>query len=201
MNGERNDRPSLLLVDDDDVFAGVLGRALEGRGYAVQTAHDIETAMRVIAIDPPEYAVVDLRLASESGLTLVERLHAADAHTRIVMLTGYASIATAVEAVKLGATYYLVKPSDADEIVAALDRHAGDANTPVSSKPLCVGELEWEHINKVLTEHAGNISASARVLGMHRRTLQRKLAKRPGRDRALAPESGADDLEDCGDGA
>lgn len=181
MNEERNDRPSLLLVDDDEVFSAVLGRALERRGYAVRIAHDADTATRLIASEPPEYAVVDLKLPRESGLALVARLHAADENTRIVMLTGYASIATAVEAIKLGATYYLVKPSDADEIVAALDRREGDAGVEVKPKPMSVGRLEWEHINKVLAENEGNISATARELGMHRRTLQRKLAKRPVR--------------------
>ena len=113
---------------------------------------------------------------------LIEKLAALEAGTRIVMLTGYASIATAVEAIKLGATHYLAKPADADEIVAALQRTAGDATTPVADSPLSVDRLEWEHIQKVLAEHGGNGSATARALKMHRRTLQRKLGKRPVRE-------------------
>jgi two-component system response regulator RegA len=179
MTMSREELPSLLLVDDDRVFADVMGRALGRRGFQVQLAHDAETALGLIAVEAPEYAVVDLKLPGDSGLVLVEALKAADVNTRIVMLTGYASIATAVEAIKLGATYYLTKPADADAVVAALERHGGDASVPVGDKPLSVNRLEWEHINRVLMEQNGNISATARVLGMHRRTLQRKLGKRP----------------------
>ena len=181
MTAPRDDLPSLLLVDDDTVFARVLGRALTQRGFQVNILHDAESAVRQIAGDPPEYAVVDLKLPGDSGLALVAALKAADENTRIVMLTGYASIATAVEAIKLGATYYLTKPADADAIVAALNRHDGDPMFPVGEKPLSVNRLEWEHINRVLMEHNGNISATARILGMHRRTLQRKLGKRPAK--------------------
>ena len=179
MSTPREDLPSLLLVDDDKVFADVLGRALSRRGYQVQLAYDAESALALIAGEPPEFAVVDLKLPGDSGLVLVQALKAADVNTRIVMLTGYASIATAVEAIKLGATYYLTKPTDADAVVAALERDTGDASVPVGDKPLSVNRLEWEHINRVLLEQNGNISATARVLGMHRRTLQRKLGKRP----------------------
>jgi len=126
--------------------------------------------------------VVDLRLGDASGLGLIEALHALDPRTRIVMLTGYASIATAVEAIKLGATHYLTKPADPDEIIAALGRTSGDADIPVAAHPPSVERLEWEHIQKVLNQHQGNISATARALKMHRRTLQRKLAKRPVRE-------------------
>jgi two-component system response regulator RegA len=131
--------------------------------------------------ESPEYAVIDLRMPGPSGLELVKKLKALDPHTRIVVLTGYASIATAVEAIKLGATHYLAKPADADEIVAAFSRDSGDAAAPVTAKPLPLSRLEWEHIQKVLAECDGNISETARRLGMHRRTLQRKLAKRPAR--------------------
>ncbi|MDD5296430.1 MAG: response regulator transcription factor [Rhodocyclaceae bacterium] len=177
-----SDRPSLLLVDDDPVFRSVLARALTRRGYAVASACDVAEALEMATAQPPEYAVLDLKMPGESGLVLIERLMELDPGTRIVMLTGYASIATAVEAIKLGATHYLAKPADADEIVAALDRIEGDASTPVSDSPLTVDRLEWEHIQKVLAENQGNISATARALKMHRRTLQRKLSKRPVRE-------------------
>lgn len=176
---DRDDRPNLLLVDDDETFCSVLARALEKRRFQVTIAHDVEAALAAIQENPPEYAVVDLKLLESSGLALVPKLKAADEQTRIVVLTGYASIATAVEAIKLGATYYLSKPADADEIVAAFYRDSGDKFTPVNEKPLPVERLEWEHINRVLMENHGNISATARALNMHRRTLQRKLNKYP----------------------
>jgi len=173
------DCPSLLLVDDDPLFCEVLAGAMSKRGFAVTVAHDVDNALQVIGDQAPEFAVVDLSMPGPSGLVLVERLHALDAYTRIVVLTGYASIATAVEAIKLGATHYLTKPADADEIVLALQRTQGDAAAEVAAQPMSVNRLEWEHIQKVLSECDGNISEAARRLGMHRRTLQRKLAKRP----------------------
>lgn len=176
------ERPSLLLVDDDDAFRRVLGRALEKRGFAVSAAADVESASALAQASPPEYAVIDLKMPGPSGLVLVQRLKELDAETRIVMLTGYASIATAVEAIKLGATHYLAKPADADEIVNALMQIAGNPDVAVSCDPLSVERLEWEHIQKVLAEYEGNISATARALKMHRRTLQRKLCKRPVRE-------------------
>ena len=122
---------------------------------------------------------IDLKMEGASGLTLIPQLTALDAQTRIVVLTGYASIATAVEAIKLGANYYLTKPTDADEIVAAFHREEGNVSIPITAKPMSVNRLEWEHIQKVMLDCGGNISAAARSLGMHRRTLQRKLFKRP----------------------
>ncbi len=175
------DRPTLLVVDDDATFARVLRNAFEARGYAVCVAHDVAQGMAAAQADPPEYAVIDLKMPGPSGLELVAKLKELDPATRIVMLTGYASIATAVEAIKLGAVHYLAKPADADEILAAFRRDEGDATTPVQPKPLSVARLEWEHIQKVLTECDGNISETARRLNMHRRTLQRKLAKHPAR--------------------
>lgn len=169
--------PSLLLVDDDETFCNVMARALHRRGFEVAVAHDAESAVSMAEAEPPEYAVVDLRMPGDSGLVLVRRLHAMDPATRIVVLTGYASISTAVEAVKLGATHYLAKPVDADEVIAAFHKAEGDDSVSVASNPLSVDRLEWEHIQRVLTEHGGNISATARALNMHRRTLQRKLAK------------------------
>lgn len=176
-----DEAPSLLLVDDDDTFRRVLARALTRRGYAVRVAADVAQARALAEADPPEYAVVDLKMPGESGLALVAALYALDAGTRVVVLTGYASIATAVEAIKLGAVHYLAKPADADQIVAAFGRIDGDAQVPVSDTPMSVDRLAWEHIQRVLAEHGGNVSATARALHMHRRTLQRKLGKRPVR--------------------
>jgi two-component system response regulator RegA len=172
------ERPSLLLVDDDATFRTVLSRALEKRGFAVTAADSVEQALPLAIANPPEYAVLDLKMEGASGLVLVQKLHELDPATRIVMLTGYASIATAVEAIKLGATQYLSKPANADEIVAAFG-HNPSTDVHFEAQPATVERLEWEHIQRVLHENGDNISATARVLNMHRRTLQRKLAKRP----------------------
>ena len=177
-----DDQPSLLLVDDDSALCVALGRALTRRGFAVSIANDADAASAVATANPPEYAVVDLRMPGASGLAVVKMLRDLDTETRIVVLTGYASVATAIEAIKLGAVHYLAKPADADEIVRALGREHGDPTVPVTSTPLSVGRLEWEHLQKVLADHDGNISATSRALRMHRRTLQRKLAKKPIRD-------------------
>ena len=171
----------LLVVDDDPVFRAVLARALSKRGFDVHVAAGLGDALRRLDEGPLDYAVVDLRMPDGSGLVLVETLKRVNPAARIVVLTGFASVATAVEAIKLGAIHYLPKPADADEVVAAFERGAGDASAQVSARPLSVDRLEWEHIQKVLSEHAGNISATARALNMHRRTLQRKLTKRPAR--------------------
>ncbi len=173
--------PALLLVDDDVTFREVLARALEKRGFSVTKADSVETALPLARANPPGFAVIDLKMHGASGLVLVQKLHELDPATRIVMLTGYASIATAVEAIKLGATQYLSKPANADQIVAAFGHHATHA-LPVKASPIPVARLEWEHINRVLHEQQGNISAAARVLNMHRRTLQRKLSKPPTRE-------------------
>lgn len=169
----------LLLVDDDPTLRTVLARALERRGFSVRVAASGEEALAAAHPQPPAYAVVDLKMAGMSGLALVPELRRLRDDMRILVLTGYASIATAVEAIKLGATHYLAKPADADEIVAALGRLGGDPTLTVPAEPLSVDRLEWEHIQRVLAEHGGNISATARALKMHRRTLQRKLAKKP----------------------
>ncbi|MBI1989559.1 MAG: response regulator transcription factor [Betaproteobacteria bacterium] len=179
---DRDDRPSLLLVDDDVTFCSVLSKALEHRGFQVRVAHTVAGAMSHIQRGAPEYAVIDLKMPDQSGLMLVSKLNALGERTKIVVLTGYASIATAVEAIKLGAAYYLSKPADADDIVAAFHRESGDHSAPVSEKPPSVNRVEWEHINRVLMENHGNISATAKALGMHRRTLQRKLNKHPVRN-------------------
>jgi two-component system response regulator RegA len=178
-----DERSTLLLVDDDDVFRRVLARALDRRGYAVSVAATVDEALASALEQPPEYAVVDLKMPGPSGLVLIEKLIELDPNTRVVMLTGYASIATAIEAIKLGAIHYLAKPCDADQVVAALNKGSeGDSATPVSGSPLSVDRLEWEHIQRVLAEQQGNVSATARALKMHRRTLQRKLGKRPTRE-------------------
>ena len=169
----------LLIVDDDEAFRAVLARAMTRRGLLVRQAADAAEAAVMAQARPPEAAVVDLRMPGDSGLALIQRLKAINPAMRIVLLTGYASIATAVEAIKLGATHYLAKPAEADDILAALLREVGDAEVEPADAPLPVKRLEWEHIQRVLAEHDGNISATARALKMHRRTLQRKLAKKP----------------------
>jgi len=171
---------SLLLVDDDETFCKVLSAALENRGFCVCVAHSVEQAIPLARANPPEFAVIDLKMGGAPGLVLVKALHELDPNTRIVVLTGYASIATAVEAIKLGATQYLAKPANADEIVAAFG-HTADSDAPIKAQPTQIENLEWEHIQRVLHEHGDNISATARALNMHRRTLQRKLAKPPAR--------------------
>ena len=173
------EKPSLLLVDDDEAFLGVLANAMKKRGFTVTTACSAENGFEIAQNDPPEFAVVDLKMAGNSGLVLVRQLASLEAGTRIVVLTGFASIATAVEAIKLGATHYLAKPVDADEIVAAFGKQTGDVDVALAHNPLSVDRLEWEHLQRVLAENEGNVSATARSLNMHRRTLQRKLGKNP----------------------
>lgn len=173
------DLPTLLLVEDDITFCQVMGQALAKRGFNVQVANNVDEGIALSEKTAPEFAVVDLNMPGSSGLVLVKHLIDIDPHTRVVMLTGFASITTAVEAIKLGAIHYLAKPADADEVVAAFYREEGDAGANVTTQPLSVNRLEWEHIQKVLNDHKGNITATARSLGMHRRTLQRKLQKRP----------------------
>ena len=175
----KNDNPSLLLAEDDETFVRVMGEALKKRGFSVTTVYNVEEGMQLTQDNAPEYAVVDLNMPGASGLVLVKHLMELDKHTRIVVLTGYASITTAVEAIKLGAIHYLSKPADADEVIAAFYKKEGDAYIDVNTNPASVNRVEWEHIQKVLNDNNGNISATARALGMHRRTLQRKLQKRP----------------------
>lgn len=173
---------SLLLVDDDPIFNRVLTRALAQRGFAVASAHSLEEAQQRLGESVPEFAVLDLNVGGASGLKLIGVLKGANPGCRILVLTGYASITTAVDAIKLGATQYLAKPVDVDTIVAALDADAEPDPDAAPDEPLSVSRLEWEHIQRVLAEHDGNISATARALKMHRRTLQRKLAKRPAKE-------------------
>lgn len=170
----------LLLIEDDEVFSGVVSRALMRRGFTVEIVNSIENARISVSKTRIDYAIVDLNLAGHSSLELIPDLRAHNPDARILMLTGYASIATAVEAIKLGADNYLAKPADIDEILAALSAES-ESSTHESpfQEPMSVRRLEWEHIQKVLMENDGNISETARQLKMHRRTLQRKLQKKP----------------------
>lgn len=169
----------LLIVEDDAVFARTLARSFERRGYQVKVLNSpdgLEEAARDFA---PDHAVVDLRLGGgASGLTCVQMLHALDAGMRIVVLTGFASIATAVEAIKLGATNYLTKPANTDDIEAAFARVEGDPDADIATRTTSIKTLEWEHIHQTLVDTDFNISEAARRLGLHRRTLARKLEKR-----------------------
>jgi two-component system, response regulator RegA len=171
---------SVLLVDDDGVLRERLARALRDRGYEVRTAASYEAAVAVANNDSPELAVVDLRMPGRSGLEVLRELLRIDPSTRVVVLTGYGSIATAVEAMRLGAVHYLAKPADADDLVAAFTR---DEQAPVEHTFAApsLARAEWEHIQRVLSDCAGNVSEAARRLGVHRRSLQRKLTKHPPR--------------------
>jgi len=182
MSPEQTDQPILLLVDDDKVFCKVLKGALERRGFIVFAAQTLQGGLELAEQYLPEYAVIDLRIGHDSGLELVNKLLSLDANTACVILTGFASIATAVEAIKLGAIHYLTKPTNADEIVNALSKNEGDPSVAISKNPLSAKRLEWEHLQKTLFQFDGNISAAARALNMHRRTLQRKLEKKPVRE-------------------
>jgi two-component system response regulator RegA len=171
---------SILVIDDDDLLRQQLARAFERRGLEVRTASNVESASAMIREESPELAVIDLKMPDGSGLELVELLHEVDASTRAVVLTGYGSIATAIDAVRLGATYFLQKPADADEILNAFARGNGRQSDPkeVPQAP-SLARAEWEHIHRVLSDASGNISEAARRLGIHRRSLQRKLQKFP----------------------
>ncbi|MBT7950614.1 MAG: response regulator transcription factor [Gammaproteobacteria bacterium] len=170
---------TLLLVDDDEIFCQVLARAFTNRGMQTSVANNASSALAYAESIKPEFAVVDLRMPDCSGLELIPQLLKIHPSMKVIVLTGYASISTAVEAIKLGAVHYLTKPTDADEIMSALTAESGNSAALVRDKPLSLDRLEWEHLQKVLGDCDGNISAAARQLGMHRRTLQRKLSKRP----------------------
>ena len=172
------DEPVLMIVEDDPVFARTLARSFERRGYRVLVAGNHDELVVLLATTTPDYAVVDLKLGGASGLVCVRTLHAHDPATLIVVLTGFASIATAVEAVKLGASQYLAKPSNTDDIEAAFGRSLGNVDVPLGDRATSIKTLEWERIHATLAETGFNISETARRLGMHRRTLARKLEKR-----------------------
>ena len=170
-----------MLVDDDEIFCRRLARAFEHRGYDVRTAGHYDEAVATARRDSPEFAVVDLRMPGRSGLELVCALKEIDPATKTVVLTGYGSIANAIDAIRLGATYYLPKPADADDIVAAFARGEAPPLEPPEAgyQAPSLARAEWEHINRVLSDCGGNISEAARRLGIHRRSLQRKLQKYP----------------------
>ncbi len=168
---------TILLVDDDRTFCAALATALRRREHTVLLAHDYDDALAEATAWAPDRAVVDLRMPGRGGLEVVQALRASHPQMRILVLTGYGSIATAVEAMKAGAVHYLTKPADADEILAAFDRTQVNVEAAPASQPPRLEEVEWEHLQKVLTSAGGNISEAARRLGMHRRSLQRKLAR------------------------
>lgn len=170
--------PALIIVEDDAALAETLERSFRRRGYRVATCNGLQEMEDRLAAFAPRFAVVDLKVVGGSGLECVRRLHAFDAEMRIVVLTGYASIATAIEATKLGACYYLAKPSNTDDIEAAFARGDGDVSIPLTARATSIKTLEWERIHETLVATDFNISETARRLGMHRRTLARKLEKR-----------------------
>jgi two-component system response regulator RegA len=172
--------PTILVVEDDNAFRAVLVKAFEERGYEAQGVADARSAIEAAQRESPEMAVVDLRLPDQSGLDVVRELKAIDASTAIVVLTGYGSIATALESVRLGAVHYLTKPTDADRILAAFQHGLAARPRDLPTDPPSLARVEWEHLNRVLTDCDGNVSEAARQLGMHRRSLQRKLSKYPG---------------------
>lgn len=168
----------LLIVEDDETLAKALRRSFERRAYEVRVCDSIEGVRDLIEEASPDFAVVDLKLANGSGLECVKLLNAHNDACRIVVLTGFASIATAVEAIKLGACHYLAKPANTDDIEAAFGRAEGDETIAVTARPTSLKNLEWERIHQTLAETDFNISETARRLGMHRRTLARKLEKK-----------------------
>lgn len=178
MTGAPAPGPQLVIVEDDPEFARTLMRSFARRGYQVSMAANHDELLALLDTVRPRYAVVDLKLGGASGLVCVQTLRARDEMMKIVVLTGFASIATAVEAIKLGADYYLAKPSNTDDIEAAFSREEGDPTAPVDGRTSSIKTVEWEHIHQTLVETGFNISEAARRLGMHRRTLARKLEKR-----------------------
>lgn len=172
---------TVLLIEDDPYFSRTLSRVLEREGFEVRTAATVEDMHQALAQQVPAYAIVDLKLEESSGLDVIAPLRSANEYMQIIILTGYASIATTVEAIKRGANDYLTKPLDMPALLAALGK-APAPKVEIPEEPMSLRRLEWEHIQRVLNEHEGNITNAARALGMHRRTLQRRLAKRPVRE-------------------
>lgn len=173
-----NSAATLLIIDDDRIFADTLARSIDKRGYKTFVANTSDQALKLVKEIEIDQIVLDMKLAETSGLKLLPQLLSAQPGIRVVILTGYSSISTAVEAIKLGATNYICKPCDANEVLLAFEQTAGNPQAELPAKPPSVNRLEWEHIQRVLQENKGNISATARSLGMHRRTLQRKLQKK-----------------------
>jgi two-component system response regulator RegA len=178
-----NNQAKVLVVDDDLSFSTTLSRSLQRRGFEVEVVHDVDSAIALCERFTPDKAIIDLKMETRSGLHLIPILRQRFPQIRMLMLTGYSSIATTVEAIKLGADNYLQKPASTSEILAALaDNPETVATSTPELSPPSLDRIEWEHIQKVLTKNEGNISETARQLGMHRRTLQRKLQKRPVRN-------------------
>lgn len=175
------DNKHLLIVEDDEAFSLALKKALEKKDFIVFSSYSINDAIETAHRCNPEFALIDLRIGNESGLQIIPHLKELNIKMKIVVLTGYASIATAVEAIKLGAIQYLTKPASSEEIYQAFFKPEGNIEQKLEPNPMSVKRLEWEHIQKVLNENEGNLSATARALGMHRRTLQRKLNKHPAK--------------------
>ncbi|WP_099867132.1 ActR/PrrA/RegA family redox response regulator transcription factor [Pararhizobium haloflavum] len=179
-DGEIGPDPSLLLVDDDAPLVRRLARAMESRGFTVEIAESVAEGLAKAKASPPKYAVVDMRLGDGNGLDIIEAIRQRRSDTRMIVLTGYGNIATAVNAVKLGAIDYLAKPADADDVFAALTRKPGEKAEPPEN-PMSADRVRWEHIQRVYEMCDRNVSETARRLNMHRRTLQRILAKRAPR--------------------
>lgn len=180
MSAQLDDGRSLLLVDDDTALRKRLARAFQDRGFVVREAGGVAEALALAREESPELAVVDLRVPDGDGLEVLRALKRIDPTTIVVMLTGYGSIANALEAVRLGAAHYLTKPADVDELIAAFARERGEDDAPRGEHaPPTLARVEWEHIQRVLTDCGGNVSEAARRLGIHRRSLQRKLSKYP----------------------
>ena len=173
--------PLLLIVEDDDHLRSRLAQAFADRGFEVREASTTDAARKTAKAEPPELVLLDLRIPGGRSLDLIQFFKELDAETVIVVLTGYGSIATAVEAVRRGAAHYLTKPADADEILAAFERGADAGEVTAALQPMSLDRVEWEHINRVLRDCDDNISEAARVLGIHRRSLQRKLSRYPSR--------------------
>jgi two-component system response regulator RegA len=172
----------MLLIDDDTIFTQVMARGMQRRGFEVQQCHSAEQAIDLTRNWQPDFILLDLNMPGVSGLVALPKILAGAPKAKLVVLTGYSSIATAVEATKAGALNYLCKPATIEEVLSSFEDENTNVNTPeVRAEPLSVERLEWEHIQKVLQDNNGNISAAARALNMHRRTLQRKLQKRPVR--------------------
>lgn len=174
-----NDSRAVLIIDDDEIFRRSLCRAFSSRGWEAHAAEGVESGLALARDQAPELAIVDLRLAGESGLDAVKALREQDSTIRIVMLTGYGSIATALEAVRCGADHYMSKPVDVDQILAAYESFCAAVPVVPSSTVPSLARVEWEHIQRVLTDCGGNVSQAAKLLGLHRRSLQRKLTKYP----------------------
>lgn len=173
----KNHKP-ILIVEDDEDLANSLSRSFARRDYDVNIANNTKQAIESLKKFHPRYAVVDLKMPGESGLECIKQLHEFDSSIKIVMLTGYASITTTIEAIKAGACYYLAKPANVDDIIAAFNGEKSDKEAVIPNHKTSIKNVEWEHIHEVLVECDFNISKTARILGMHRRTLARKLEKR-----------------------